>query len=223
MTCPEIQDRLDDYVDGALSEREFQEVELHLHGCAECRKQERALRAILAQAEALPEGMEPPRDLWPGIAARLGRRSILARFPSGVTRPGMWASLAAAAAVILAVGVMLRQGGSAGPGTVPTGTKVPVASTEPNLDPAEQEYQRATSELMAALSKQKEGLAPETQKAVDDNLKVIDTALNDLRAAIKKDPSNQKLNKMLVATHQKKVDMLRYLLKLNLPQGERQS
>ena len=124
--------------------------------------------------------------------------------------------------MILAVAVISRQSPT-GPGTAagPTGTTMPVAKTD--LDPAEVEYQRATSELLAALSKQKEGLAPETQKAVDDNLRVIDGALNDLRAAIKKDPSNQKLNKMLVATHQKKVDMLRYLLKLNLPQGERQS
>ena len=76
---------------------------------------------------------------------------------------------------------------------------------------------------MSALSKQREGLAPETQKAVDENLRVIDGALRDLRVALSKDPGNQKLNKMLVATHQKKVDMLRYLLKLNLPQGERQS
>ena len=87
MTCAEIQDRLDDYVDGSLSERDFQEVELHLHDCAECRKHERALRSLLAQAEALPAEMTPPRDLWPGIAERLGERSVLARLPSFARRP----------------------------------------------------------------------------------------------------------------------------------------
>ena len=225
MTCPEIQDRLDDYVDGALSEREFQEVELHLHGCAECRKQERALRAILAQAEALPREMAPPRDLWPEVAARLGRRSVLARFP--LRQPAVWGSLAAAAVVALAVASLLHTpGGGGGTASLPSGgTRVPVVDQgqAANLDPAEQEYQRATGELMSALSKQRETLAPETQKAVDENLRVIDGALKDLRVALQKDPGNQKLNKMLVATHQKKVDMLRYLLKLNLPQGERQS
>jgi len=221
MTCTEIQDRLDDYVDGSLSEREFQEVELHLHDCAECRKHERALRSLLAQAEALPREIDPHRDLWPGIAERLGERSLLARFPSFARRPAAWGSLAAAAAIVLAVASLVRQGSGTPPGPVSTGT--PVAVKSESLDPAEQEYQRATSELMSALSKQREGLAPETQKAVDDNLRVIDGALRDLRVALQKDPGNQKLNKMLVATHQKKVDMLRYLLKLNLPQGERQS
>jgi negative regulator of sigma E activity len=221
MTCPEIQDRLDDYVDGTLSERDFQEVELHLHGCAECRKHEAALRSLLARAEALPEEIAPPRDLWPGIAARLGEKPSVARFPSLVRRPVAWGSLAAAAVVVLAVAALLRPSGGPQPGTLATGT--PVALKPGTLDPAEQDYMRATSELMAALSQKREGLAPETQKAVAENLRVIDGALRDLRVALQKDPGNQKLNKMLVATHQKKVDMLRFLLKLNLPQGERQS
>lgn len=223
MTCAEIQDRLDDYVDGGLGEREFQEVELHLHDCPECRRHERALRSLLAQAEALPEQLTPHRDLWPGIADRLGRRSLLARLPSLGRRPALrWGSLAAAAAVALAVASLARHAGVPAPAPQAGGTPVAVKQGAA-LDPAEQEYQRATAELMAALSKQREGLAPETQKAVDENLRVIDGALRDLRVALQKDPGNQKLNRMLVATHQKKVDMLRYLLKLNLPQGERQS
>ena len=45
MTCNEAEDRLDDYVDGALAESEFQEMELHIASCAACREQERRLRA----------------------------------------------------------------------------------------------------------------------------------------------------------------------------------
>jgi len=41
MTCDEAVDRIDDYVDGALDEAAFQEMELHLAGCAECRAEER--------------------------------------------------------------------------------------------------------------------------------------------------------------------------------------
>jgi len=221
MTCAEIRDRLDDYVEGSLSEREFQEVELHHHDCAECRKHERGLRSLLTQAGALPKELSPSRDLWPGIAERLGERPTQESLPSFVRRPTVWGSLAAAAAVALAVASLVPHGGGTRPGPGPAGT--PVAVKSESLDPAEQDYVRATSELMAALSRGRDGLAPETQKAVDENLRVIDGALRDLRTALQKDPGNQKLNKMLVATHQKKVDMLRFLLKLNLPQGERQS
>ena len=46
-------ERLSAYVDGALDEAAFQEIELHLHDCAACRGQERELRALLAEAQAV--------------------------------------------------------------------------------------------------------------------------------------------------------------------------
>src|SRR6185369_184889 len=48
MTCEQIRDRLDEYVDGDLAGAEFQEVELHLGGCPECRQEEREIRALVA-------------------------------------------------------------------------------------------------------------------------------------------------------------------------------
>ena len=71
MTCEQVATRLDEYVDGDLDEAAFQEIELHLAGCAECRQQERLLRALIAEAAALPEEIRPARDLWPEMAARL--------------------------------------------------------------------------------------------------------------------------------------------------------
>ena len=41
MSCEQVSSRLDEYVDGDLDEASFQEIELHLGGCAECRQQER--------------------------------------------------------------------------------------------------------------------------------------------------------------------------------------
>src|SRR5258708_23093299 len=83
MTCSEAEDRLDDYVDGLLPGAEFQEMELHLAGCPPCREQERRLRAVLAQAAALPKRLSPPPDPWPGIAERIGgrKRAPLRRRP----------------------------------------------------------------------------------------------------------------------------------------------
>src|SRR5882672_5025780 len=71
MTCEEARDRMDDYVDGALDEAAFQDMELHVAICAECRSEERSLRALLAHAAALPSEQRPSRDLWAGIAERL--------------------------------------------------------------------------------------------------------------------------------------------------------
>lgn len=221
MKCEDVQDRLDDYVDGSLGEAEFQDLELHLHGCAACREAEALLRSLLAQAAALPKEMSPPRDLWPEVAPRLGRRSVLpfagvfAR-RGGARSPG---ALAAAAAVIVAVAATLRTGGvavSPAPGAGPSIAIVEPAAyaTEPVLE-AEGDYVRATSTLLAALNERRDGLSPETLKAVQSNLRVIDDALKQIREALRKDPGNTQLERMLTSTHQRKVDVLRRVVKLS--------
>ena len=214
MNCESVLDRLDDYADGCLGEAEFQELELHLHGCAACRREERELRALLAEAAALPREVAPPRDLWPGIAERIKTPRRVVPFRPGWLRAGPGA-LAAAAAVVLALGaVLLRTQPRPGPGA-PGGRLVAVSVTpDTGVGQAEAEYVRATADLMAALESRRPGLAPETLKVVDDNLRIIDGALTALRDALRKDPQNGQLAHMLAATHRKKVDVLRRAMKL---------
>jgi len=104
--------RIAAYRAGLLSLTARQRLAAHLPGCARC-------RAIMAQSErteALMDGMPrrmPPRDLWPGIEARLQPRgtSVLRR----AWRP---ATAMAMAVVILLVAVIwvLPMGG--GPTTM---------------------------------------------------------------------------------------------------------
>jgi predicted anti-sigma-YlaC factor YlaD len=222
MTCDEVRDRIDDYVDGELPEAEFQETELHLARCEECRAEERAVRAVVARAAALPREVAPARDLWPEVAVRLGTGEglrVVAPRPRflGMTAPG-WA---AAAAVILAAGAWLaRERGPAPMSTAavaPTATTMPVSLTVgmPAVLEAEREYQRAAATLMAALDDPKAGLAPETRAALNANLETIDAALAQVRAALQKDPQNAQLARLLTSTHQKKIGALQRMVRLN--------
>ena len=203
MTCSEIDERLDDYVDGTLSEGEFQEVELHLAACADCRAAEEQLRQVLARAAALPRERTPRRDLWPEVAERL------------VTPAwgGRWIGLAAAAVLVLATGLFLFR---SGPAPVPGPTAIPAAAAgeAPALAAAEEEYARASAALMAAVQEQKASLPPETIAALERNMEVIDRALVEVRVALGRDPENPRLTRMLAATHRKKVDILHRLVKL---------
>ena len=79
MTCQELDLRLDDWLDGALSDAAAREVESHLATCEACRARERQLRQLLAHAAALPRSVAPPRDLWPEIAERIGSGWALVR------------------------------------------------------------------------------------------------------------------------------------------------
>ncbi|PYQ22068.1 MAG: hypothetical protein DMF79_06735 [Acidobacteria bacterium] len=214
MTCDEVDGRRDDYADGSLSEGEFQEVELHLSTCAACREQERRLRLILAEARALPRELSPSRDLWAGVAQRIeaGRRG----------RATWWLGLAAAAVLVGAVSVsLLRRSdpvpvsvSAPGPVTVPV-SRVSLPREGTTLGAAEQEYERAANELLAALQDRRQSLSPQTLANVESNLAVIDQALTEVRAALGRDPGNKDLTRMLVSAHRKKVDTLRRVVRLS--------
>jgi predicted anti-sigma-YlaC factor YlaD len=223
MTCELVAEKLDEYVDGDLDEATFQEMELHLGGCAECRQQEKELRALVAEAAALPREIEPGRDLWPELAERLrgaeGMR-LVGRPAARVLSP---VALAAAASVVLALSAGLwvrsRHAPDATPGAPGQGTLQPVAavSVAPGAEllEAEREYARATADLMAAIDSRKDSLTPETREVLDANLKTIDEALAQVRAALRRDPGNGALTHLLTSTHQKKLDALQRVVRLN--------
>ena len=60
---------LNDYVDEALPEAQKVAVERHLKGCRTCRHEIDGLRELIRQTASLAQGIEPQRDLWPGVAA----------------------------------------------------------------------------------------------------------------------------------------------------------
>jgi hypothetical protein len=127
-------------------------------------------------------------------------------------------SVAAAAAVVVALSAALWTRGSLperAPSS-PQGTVQPVAlGASSTLLDSEREYARATADLMAALDAQKDTLAPETRAVLDANLKTIDDALAQVRSALAKDPGNSQLAHLLTSTHQKKVDALKRVVRLN--------
>jgi anti-sigma factor RsiW len=198
---------LDDYADGSLDEAAFQEVELHLAGCADCAAEHRMLRELLDRAAALPRAIAPPHDLWPGIAERLApRRPAASRWTMG---------LAAAAALAVAVTIVSRPRPDVPASAPPT---TPVASTSeglpPALEQAEADYARAAAQLLAAIESRRNALPPGTAAALQENMKTIDAALAEVRTALRSDPSNPHLNLLLASTHQRKVEVLRQVVRL---------
>jgi hypothetical protein len=220
MTCQELDARLDDWIDGELPQAAAAEVEAHLASCPLCRERERRLRQVLAHAASLPRSVTPPRDLWPGIARRVERERSWS-WASGSWSP--WA-LAAAATVVVGLAAALWTGRP--PAAVRT-VEIPVATPEarlaslpgvvpdPALAAAEQEYEEAANALLEALQKRQSEVPPNTLAAVRSNLEVIDRALAEVRQALAQNPSSLELNRMLVETHRKKVDVLRRVVKLS--------
>lgn len=76
--------RLHDAADGSLAAADVDAVEAHLAACAACAERVRSIRALLEDARALAAPVEPERDLWPGIRARLGSPGREIPFPARV-------------------------------------------------------------------------------------------------------------------------------------------
>jgi hypothetical protein len=220
MTCEELDARLDDWIDGTLPAAEARLVEAHLSDCGACRESERRLRQVLAHAAALPRSVTPPRDLWPGIARRIegreGWRGLLGWGPS--------LALAAAATVVLAVAGVLWQAQPPaavhtvempGPGPALVAASTGAAVPDPVLAQAERDYESAANALLGALQQRRAPLAAGELERVQANLQVIDRALAEVRQALASDPESPELNRMLVATHRKKVDVLRRVVRLS--------
>jgi hypothetical protein len=175
---------------------------------------------LLAKAAELPKEVEPGRDRWPGIAARLGEAPRAER-DRGFRWPMALAAGFAVAAVsaLLTWGVVREQGATGG--TVVAGTQtqtqpplvnapaptdiVPV-SYGPNSGVSAVEL-AARDQLVARFRESFTTLRPETRVAIVKNLAIMQTAANEIDAALAKDPASGMLKSMLVGTYKQELQL----------------
>ena len=194
MMCPHMEATLNEYVDGTLAARERATVEAHLAGCAGCRTAVAELRRLVAEAQGLARSIEPERNLWTAIDARIVQRATY-----NVQRAFWRGALAAAAVLVIALGLYRL---------LPPST----AHYRPAGGGAgvEADFDRATNELSLILAAQRGRLRPETVALVERNLAVIDAAIAESRAALARDPANAELQHLWAAAARQKVELLRW-------------
>lgn len=79
--------RLNDYVEGLVTEDVARQVEVHLALCEACSERLEALALLLTELAGLPDDATPARDLWSGVRAEIqagsgpGEREIHATVP----------------------------------------------------------------------------------------------------------------------------------------------
>lgn len=237
MTHEQILELLDDFVGGDLPPREERDVRRHLMQCEGCRAEEQALRALLDEAAALPDEIVPGRDLWNDIAPRLQSRGSLEE-ESAENLPEVrvigprparplpwWMAAAAAIALVVTTSFATLQLSGRGAQTVPAiesqqaqrpqGAAPRTTTTAlAAFQPAEQEYEKAISELEIVLQTQRGRLAPQTAATLEANLRIIDRAIQESRAALAADPNSAELTHMLSDAYDTKLDVLRQAVSL---------
>ncbi len=216
-------ERLSGYLDGDLPATERAGVEAHLDECGACRATLEELRTVVAAAGAL-EDRPPDRDLWPGIAQRIAtewtgaavveragrRRRRARRFTFSLPQ------LAAAG-----VALMLLSGGAvwfalsgdrrdaAGSAVEAGAPAVGDAALRLVADRSAEVYDRAVADLERILDEGRDRLDPATIRVLEENLRIIDAAIEDGRRAVAQDPGNVYLNNHLAESMKRKLQLLR--------------
>ena len=97
LTCEAVEATLPDYLDETLEPWVRTAIDEHLGECAHCTALARELRNIVREGAALP-ALLPERDVWPGIAGRIGAPVIESEPvaesepPPAATERVVWAS-----------------------------------------------------------------------------------------------------------------------------------
>ncbi len=101
-SCQDLEQLLDDFVDGEATPDERRRVEQHLADCAPCRGVVEQTRALLASTETLARQIPPGSDLWPEI------RTEIAAAPAWSGSRTRWIGLAASLLVVMLAGSTAR-------------------------------------------------------------------------------------------------------------------
>lgn len=147
--------------------------------------QETDLRWRLRQ---LPAEIEPPRDLWPGIADRIGRRPARRRHPAWL------AGLAIAASVCVAVGLAW---------SLRTPAPAP-ARADPQAELVRLQADALTREYYAALREFEGAPMP---APLEPALATLDRSASDLRGALASDPEAVFLLDQLRRTYARRLSL----------------
>jgi hypothetical protein len=234
MTCDIARERINELIDGDLDRAARAELDAHLASCPECAALAEDLDVLLRASRSMPE-LEPPTRVWTNLARQLPGSTVRS-MPRPRTREWVKVTLAVAAVLLAAVVITLlvRRGQDtesappaqaaatpAAPGTSATsppaattpGDSAELRSLQSELEQAESHYENAIQKL-EVLAKDRRSLNPQDAAILQKNLLVIDTAIGESRAALRKQPTNEMAQESLFEAFKSKIALLQDTISL---------
>lgn len=205
------EDQRQELADGTSSLADISGAEAHLRQCASCRDDVDRLRALMRRVETIPAPAPISDDLWPAIRSRIDAAKIEPLADSArrlrPRRPWKVPALAIAAAVIVILVLLIdrRRGAPARPVAIETDT----GSMFTTVSDSARVYEDEARTLLNQLEMQRSMLRPEATNAIDHDLRIVDSAIAEVRDALKHDPNNPGLKRLLASSYRQKVFVLR--------------
>lgn len=188
---------------------------------------DREIEEIRAAAAKLPV-LEPSRDLWPGIEARLGSQVVdinrhARRKPRAIVVTTRMLASAAAVLMMATAGttyLVLRDRAPAAAAAAVEG----MVAADPLGQPVQEglvrnaslavggefgAYTQQIDDLQGAIAERRSRLDPATIAVIERNLRVIDAAIEESKQALAKDPASPLLTALLSDALANKVRLLR--------------
>ena len=201
--------QLNDYVDGALGSNDADRIRDHVTGCDKCAREAELLAALKSAVAALPLQVRPERDLRSDIWQRIERPRH--------TRT-IWSArymLAAAAVLLIAFSSLVTLAIVRSDSSTEIGRDYRNSArlVGRDSDALQRAYSEEVQELEMILRKSRGSLAPETVRIMEENLKIIDTAIREARSALEADPNSDMLVDLLRSAYERKLELLRQAAK----------
>ena len=230
-TCELFERDTSAYLEDELSAEARARLDAHAARCDSCAALLADLRRISAEARALP-ALEPSRDLWAGIEARieapvipLADGAIAPQAPTRIGRPShTWQvstrGLAAAAVLLIALSSGLTYLVATSDDPSETGQWVVTGGGAAGVQPVRlstpqiARYDEEIGELRRVIAERRGLLDSATVATIERSLRVIDDAIAESRAALASDPASEFLHEQLDRTLARKVELLRALARM---------
>jgi hypothetical protein len=157
---------------------------------------EGARKSLDEQLAELSRGVEPPRNLWPGIVRGIARK------PRSVLPMALAAGVASACLATALTWVVLHGRPAATPGG-PAPASVAASFDEPR----DSGYVAARAQLQQSFHERLALLDPATRAQIEADLAVIHRAREDLRSALAAHPESPVLEQLLESTWHDEFDL----------------
>lgn len=213
-----LNEQLSAYLDGDLAGDELARAEAHLAGCDACRAELEGLRRLVRRAGSLDD-RPPEKDLWAGIASRIGTADTSDVIPLAPRRrrfsfsmPQLAAAALALMAASVAAGVMLSHSQAPALADRPAADSAQPRARNVDLHPGDYtvtSYDSAITGMETMLAERRGQMDTSTVRVLEQSLKTIDAAIAQARRAVAQDPNNRYLNGHLRQSLDSKLELLR--------------
>lgn len=176
------------------------------------------LNELMRRVRTDAAAASPVEEMWPAIRSRIEAAKVeqLAPGDSPPRRRRRWLvpSMAVAAAAVFLIALTLvnrRRSGSAGvcdPAVQGCAPEADSSSGFTFVADSTRDYEEESRALLNDLELRRSMLRPEAAVAIDRDLRVVDSAIAEVQNALKHDPNNPALRRLLASSYREKLSVL---------------